>query len=152
MAHYPVNHPLRQLYRLVAALIGLYYTAFGVIGLARTAGDPFFDRGDVGVLGLRTNFAMSLLALLGGLAVIVAAAIGRNIHHWVSMVGGWALVALGVVTMAFLQTDANILNVAMANVVTYLVTGLLLITSGLYGRVGKAHTEAVVRHEPVAKV
>jgi hypothetical protein len=43
MAHYPVNHQPRQTYRLLAAAAaaGRYFLVAGVIGLARTWGDPY---------------------------------------------------------------------------------------------------------------
>lgn len=155
MVHYPVNHQFRHAYRLLAGLIALYYLAFGILGLIRTWGDPIFGRDGEWVLWLRTNPAMSVLALLGGAVVLGAALVGGNAHHWVSMVAGWALAVLGVAVMAFLQTEANVLDASMVNVIVYLVSGLLLITAGLYGRVEpdpRERTGPGVQHDPVAKV
>ena len=32
MAHFPVNHPLRPLYRTLAGLVGAYLLVFGIVG------------------------------------------------------------------------------------------------------------------------
>ena len=61
MAHYPLNHHLRQTYRFLAGLAGLYLALVGVLGLAATWGDPFTDRGHEWVLGLRVNPASAWL-------------------------------------------------------------------------------------------
>jgi hypothetical protein len=39
MAHNPVNHPLRPLYRALGALTGVYLILFGIVGIIVTAGD-----------------------------------------------------------------------------------------------------------------
>lgn len=142
MAHYPVNHHLRQTYRLVAGGAGLYLSLVGGIGLARTWGDPLFHRGADWALGLRVNPAASGIILLAGLAVLIAAVLGGNLHHRVNLVLGWTLCVFAMVVMALIQTDANILNVSMANVVVLSVLGLLVITAGLYGKVSDSSSSA----------
>lgn len=155
MAHYPVNHHLRPVYRAVAGLIGLYFLAFGILGTAASWGDPLFDRGAVWVLGLRTNLAWSLLAAVLGVVVLAAVVIGGNLYQRVTTVAGWGLLVLAVFHLAVLQTEVNILNFSMVDVLACMVAGLLLITAGLYGRVQPAgapeHTEPGVGNEPVAK-
>jgi hypothetical protein len=42
------------------------------------------------------------------------------------------------VTMAFIQTDANILNISMSNVIALTIAGLFVLIGGLYGKVGSA--------------
>ncbi|MBL7254758.1 DUF4383 domain-containing protein [Paractinoplanes lichenicola] len=136
MAHYPLNHPLRPLYRTLAFLAAAYLTLFGAIGLGVTAGDPFFHRGADWVLGLRTNPATAWVSLLLGLALLVAVVVGRNLYHQVTLVLGWVLAGLAMIVMAVLQTDANVLNFSMINVVVLAGLGLVVITAGLYGKIG----------------
>ncbi|WP_433370782.1 DUF4383 domain-containing protein [Actinoplanes sp. CA-142083] len=136
MAHYPLNHHLRQTYRFLAGLAGLYLTLFGVIGIAKTWGDPFFHRGADWVLGLRTNPAASWLYTIIGILLLAAVLLGGNLYHQVTLVLGWGLCGLGVAIMAFLQTDANILNASMINVIVTIALGLVTLTAGLYGKVG----------------
>jgi hypothetical protein len=152
MAHYPLNHHLRQTYRFLAGLAGLYLTLFGVIGVAKTWGDPFFYRdGGDWVLGLRTNPAASWLYTIVGILLVAAVLIGGNVYHQVALVLGWGLCGLGILIMAFLQTDANALNASMSNVMVTILVGLVTLTGGLYGKVGSpraARTEAVASHGP----
>ena len=67
MAHIPVNHPLRPVYRAVAFVIGLYLLIFGIVGVTRSAGHDFFaSHQDISALGLHTNMAFSLLSVVAG--------------------------------------------------------------------------------------
>ena len=150
MAHYPLNHHLRPVYRLLAGLAGLYLSLVGIIGIAKTWGDPFFYRdGADWVLGLRVNPAGSWLFAIVGIVLLAAVLIGGNAYHHIALVLGWGLCGVAVLVMAFLQTDANVLNASMANVITTIILGLVTLTAGLYGKVGSstaAHAEAVAAH------
>ncbi|MEU4216279.1 DUF4383 domain-containing protein [Actinoplanes sp. NPDC026623] len=136
MSHYPLNHHLRQPYRWLTAVAGLYLTLFGVMGIVVTWGDPFFNRGSDWVLGLRTNPATAWLSTVAGLIVLVSALIGGNLHHRVNLVMGWGIMAAAMTMMATIQTDANVMNASMSNVVVLTVLGLLILVGGLYGKVG----------------
>jgi hypothetical protein len=137
MAHYPLNHHLRQTYRFVAFLAGAYLVVAGVIGLATTWGDSFFGHdGHAWSLGLRVNPAGSWLFTVLGLVVVAATLIGGNVHHQVTLVAGWAMCGLAVLIMATLQTDANALDASMINVLILLILGVVTLTAGLYGKVG----------------
>ena len=149
MAHYPLNHHLRPVYRFLAALAGLYLLAFGVIGLGATWGDPFFHRAPDWVLGLRTNPAAAWLATIAAVLLVAGILIGGNVFHRVALVLGWALCAFGVYLMAFMQTDANVFNASMVNVIVLVLLGLIVLTAGLYGRTGTAEAarqEAQLEH------
>jgi hypothetical protein len=137
MAHYPLDHHLRRTYRFLAALAGLYLLAFGIFGVARTWGDPFLHRGADWVLGLRTNPAAAWLATAAGVLLLASIVIGGNVYHRIALVLGWSLCVYGVAVMAFLRTDANVVNASMVNVITLLVLGLVVLTAGLYGKVGE---------------
>ena len=141
MAHYPVNHHFRQVYRLLAGLVGLYLTLVGVIGVASTWGDGFLHRGGDWSLGLRVNPLMSLLILVAGLVILVAAVVGGNLHHRVNLVAGWGILAVAVFLMIVMQTDANVFNASMVNVIVLLIGGLVVLTAALYGKVGTSDEE-----------
>jgi hypothetical protein len=136
MAHYPLNHHLRQTYRFFAGLAGLYLTLYGVLSLAATWGDPLFHRGTDWALGLRANPAAAWLYAVVGVLLLAVVLLGGNLYHYVALGIGWGLCALGTLVMAFLQTDANILNASMSNVIVTIVLGLIVLTAGLYGKVG----------------
>lgn len=149
MAHIPVNHPLRPLYRTLAGLIGAYILVFGVIGLIQTWGDPLFDRGDVWVLGLRTNLAFAVLSIAYGLVLLGANLLGGNLGHLVNVGAGVLFMLAGMLMMTLMQTDANILNFSMSTVIVSLVFGLIVFTAGLYDKVGtseEAEAEDAFRH------
>ena len=137
MAHYPLNHHLRQTYRFLATLAGLYLVLFGAIGLGRTWGDPFFHRGSDWVLGLRTNPATAWLTTVVGVVLLAIVLIGANTFHRVALVLGWAIFVYAAFLLAVMQTDANVFNASMINVIVLILLGLVVLTAGLYGKVGK---------------
>jgi hypothetical protein len=149
MAHYPLNHHLRQTYRFIAGLAGLYLLLFGVIGLGTTWGEPFFHRGSDWVLGLRTNPAAAWLATLAGLLLLAVVLIGGNVFHRVAIVLGWGICGFAMVVMTMIQTDANAFNVSMINVIVLVLLGLAVLTAGLFGKVGPskaARAETAAEH------
>ncbi|GAA0542833.1 hypothetical protein GCM10010172_25370 [Paractinoplanes ferrugineus] len=149
MAHYPLNHHLRPVYRFFAGLAGLYLALFGIIGVASTWGDGFFHRGADWVLGLRTNPAAAWLYTIIGVLLLLAVLVGGNFYHHVTLIMGWVLAAFGVLIMAVIQTDANVLNASMVNVIVTIVLGVVALCAGLYGKVGSAdaaRTESAAAH------
>jgi hypothetical protein len=149
MAHIPVNHPLRPLYRTIAGLIGLYVLVFGILGLVETWGGPLFERDGTWVLGLRTNLAFSFMSVVFG-AIIVFGALHRgNLGHYMSLTIGVIFMLAGLGMMAFMQTDLNVLNFSMSTAIVSLIFGLLFLATGLYDKVGSpedAHAENHYRH------
>src|SRR3982074_2269112 len=113
MAHIPINHPLRPLYRALSGLSGLYVLIFGIVGYIRTSDLDFFARHGEWVLGLRTNPAFSVLSIVAGAAVLAGALIGRNLFPLLNLAAGIVFLIAGIVMMLLLQTDANILAFSM---------------------------------------
>jgi hypothetical protein len=138
MSHTPVNHPLRPLHRVLAGLTGLYVLVFGAIGVAGTAGTPLFGHPSEYALGLRTNLAFSLISIAAGIVILGASVLGRNIDYRVNQVAGYAFAGMGMLMLALLQTDANFLNFSVATCVVSFVISLVLLTAGLYSKVGSA--------------
>jgi hypothetical protein len=149
MAHLPVNHHLRPLYRTLAGLAGAYILVFGIAGLVESAGTPLFGRQGTWVLGLRTNLAFSLLSIAVGVIVLGANLIGRNLDQYVNLAAAVTFLVAGLVMMTLLQTDANFLNFTMATCVVSFILGLVMLAAGLYGRVGspeQQYAEEAYRH------
>ncbi|SCL36415.1 protein of unknown function [Micromonospora pallida] len=143
MPHFPVNHPARPLYRALSGLVGLYILIFGVWGVAKTWGDPLFDRGNDWALGLRTNPAFSLASVLFGIVLLIGASRRSNLGHYMNLTAGVVFLVTAVLMMSVLQTDANFLNFSMSTVVVSMIFGLLLLATGLYDKVGPpGHAEA----------
>ncbi|RLP95685.1 MULTISPECIES: DUF4383 domain-containing protein [unclassified Micromonospora] len=155
MPHFPVNHPARPLYRVLAGLIGVYILVFGVWGVAETIGDPLFDRGSNWALGLRTNLAFSLASVVFGIVLIVGASRRTNLGHYMNLTAGVVFLLTSILMMSVLQTDANFLNFSMSTVIVSMLFGLILLGTGLYDKVGPeehAETERRNRSHPVAEV
>src|SRR5689334_10106851 len=101
MAHNPVNHPLRPLYRVVGFLAGAYLVVFGIVGMIQTSGEPFTGANDKTVLGQGANMLLSIIMLAVGVVVLIATAIGRNIDTAVDQYLGYGLLVLGTFGLAF---------------------------------------------------
>jgi len=138
VAHFPVNHPARPLYRVFAGLVGLYILVFGVLGTVTTWGEPLFARDGDWVLGLRTNRAFALVSIAFGVVLLIGASRRNNLGHYMNLTAGIVFMVTGLGMMAVLQTDANFLNFSMSTVVVSLVFGLLLLATGLYDKIGPA--------------
>jgi hypothetical protein len=138
MSHTPVNHPLRPLYRVLAGLTGLYVLLFGIVGLIETAGTEPFGHPDAYALGLRTNLAFAVISIIAGVIILAGIAIGRNLDYLINQVAGYAFAFMGMLMLALLQTDANFLNFSVATCIVSFVISLVLLTAGLYSKVGSA--------------
>lgn len=136
MAHIPLNHPARPIYRVLAGLIGLYILVFGVWGAARTLGDPLFDRDGEWVLGLRTNLAFALVSVVFGAFLLVGASRRGNLGHYMNLIAGVVFLVTSILMMSVLQTSANVLSFSMSTVIVSMLFGLILLGTGLYDKVG----------------
>jgi len=146
MAHIPVNHPLQPFYRFVGGLAGLYVFVFGVIGVTRTRDLATFERhGLPTVLFLHTNRAFAILSIVMGAVLLLGAIIGRVLNHLLNLIAGIVFLVAGLVMLVFLQTDLNLLGFGVSTCVASFILGLVLVTAGLYGKVG--NSAAVAREE-----
>ncbi|MFR9778167.1 DUF4383 domain-containing protein [Micromonospora sp. MS34] len=136
MAHFPVNHPARPLYRVLSGLVGLYILVFGVYGVFETWGDGLFSRTSNWALGLRTNLAFSLVSVVFGAFLLIGASRRGNLGHYMNLTAGAVFMVTGILMMSVLQTQANFLNFSMSTVVVSLLFGLILLATGLYDKVG----------------
>ncbi|MFI6760293.1 DUF4383 domain-containing protein [Micromonospora sp. NPDC050417] len=146
MAHIPINHPARPLYRVLSGLVGLYILIFGIFGLVETSGDSLFGRDDVYALGLRTNLAFSLVSVLFGIVILIGASLRGNLGHFMNLTAGVVFLVVGIVMLTVLQTDANILNFSVATVVVSMIFGLVTFATGLYDKVGPPERAEAERH------
>jgi hypothetical protein len=137
MAHNPINHPLRPLYRLLAILAAAYLIVFGVVGLIVTSGS--------GVLGQGANMLWAIVALVIGAVVLLATLAPRNIGNQVQWLLGWTLLVIGTYELATSRTDANFLKFTIATVIVTYIVGLALVLAGLYTKVGEPEHAAAPR-------
>jgi hypothetical protein len=154
MPHFPVNHPARPLYRVLAGLVGLYILVFGVWGVVETFGDSLFDRGSHWALGLRTNLAFSLASVVFGVVLIIGASRRSNLGHYMNLTAGVVFLVTSILMMSVLQTEANFLNFSMSTVIVSMLFGLILLGTGLYDKVGSeelAAEERKRRNHPISE-
>jgi hypothetical protein len=135
MAHNPVNHPLRPMYRVVGFLAGAYLIAFAIVGLIQTSGESFTGSTGVRVLGQGSNMLWSLVTLALGAIIVIAAAVGRNLDTTADKFLGYGLLVAGTYELAFSRTDANIFGFTISTVIVTYLVGTALITASLYSKV-----------------
>ncbi|MEU8253995.1 DUF4383 domain-containing protein [Micromonospora inaquosa] len=136
MAHTPVNHPARPIYRAIGGLTGLYLVVFGVLGIIASTGNEILAQDDTRVLGQGTNLGYSLLSVLLGIVVLVGTALGRNIDVAINQWLAYSLMVISLAGLAFIRTDANIFNFSITTVVVVMAAALVLLMVGMYGKVG----------------
>ncbi|MFI2199798.1 DUF4383 domain-containing protein [Streptomyces sp. NPDC020192] len=134
--HLPVDHRLNAVYRIGAGLIGAFLVAFGVLGLVNHIG--FFNTGGATAAGLNTNGALSVLSICIGAILLAGMVIGGNVASTLNMVLGVLFLLNGFLFLGLLDTPHNFLAFKIQNVLFSFVVGLLLMTFGMYGRVGSA--------------
>ena len=137
MAHIPINHHLQPLYRVLAGLSGLYVLVFGIVGLVQTRGlDTFAQEGLPSVLGLQANRAFAIISIVAGVIVLGGAIVGGNLDQSLNLGASLVFLVAGMAMMILMQTDLNFLGFSMATCIVSFVIGLVLLTAGLYGKVG----------------
>ncbi|MDO0927906.1 DUF4383 domain-containing protein [Streptomyces sp. TG1A-8] len=134
--HLPVDHRLNRVYRVGAGLIGLFLLAFGILGMINRIG--FFSTGGDTVVGLNTNGALSVLSICVGAVLLVGMVIGGNVASTLNMVLGVLFLLNGFLNLGLLDSGSNFLAFKMQNVLFSFAVGLLLMTFGMYGRVGSS--------------
>ncbi|MCS0601297.1 DUF4383 domain-containing protein [Streptomyces sp. LP11] len=132
--HLPVDHRLNRVYRFGAGLIGAFLVAFGILGLINHIG--FFGTGGNTVVGLNSNGTLSVLSICIGALLLVGMVIGGNFASTLNMVLGVLFLLNGFLFLGLLDSDSNFLAFKIQNVLFSFVVGLLLMTFGMYGRVG----------------
>ncbi|MEU3828816.1 DUF4383 domain-containing protein [Streptomyces sp. SID486] len=132
--HLPVDHRLNRVYRIGAGLIGAFLVAFGILGLIDQIG--FFNTGGNMVAGLNSNGALSVLSICIGVLLLVGMVIGGNFASTLNMVLGVLFLLNGFLFLGLLDTESNFLAFKIQNVFFSFIVGLLLMTFGMYGRVG----------------
>ncbi|MFG2357764.1 DUF4383 domain-containing protein [Streptomyces sp. NPDC048521] len=134
--HLPADHRLNKVYRIGAGLIGAFLLAFGILGLIDQIG--YFNTGGDTVVGLNTNGSLSVLSICIGLLLLVGMVIGGNFASTLNMVLGVLFLLNGFLFLGLLDTDSNFLAFKIQNVFFSFIVGLLLMTFGMYGRVGSS--------------
>lgn len=124
----PLNHRLGRAYRVCAGVVGVALAVFGALALLLSG-----DR----LLGVTAGPAAGIGAAVVGLVLVAAAVAGGNTAAEVNALAGALLMVVGLACLLVMRTeDWNVLDARMTDVVVLFVVGFLLLTFGVYGRVG----------------
>lgn len=135
MAHNPVNHPLRPLYRTLGFLAGAYLVVFGIVGLINSSDLSFAGLNSGTVFGLGSSVLWSIVSIVLGAIIVIAAVVGRNLDVAANKYLGWTLLVIGCYELATIRTDVNVFGFTIGTVIVTYGVGLLLILASLYGKV-----------------
>jgi hypothetical protein len=138
LSHAPVNHPLRPIYRSLAAIAAIATVLIGGVGFATTTSHDYFGPGTGSLLGLGMNPGHGLLMAGTGIVVLLALLVGRNVDQVLLLFFGFGLMGVGTLGLLLMRTDLNFLNYRMPNVIVAYAIGTLLFTAGLYVKSGRA--------------
>jgi len=152
MAHIPVNHPLRPLYRVLSFLAGAYLVVYGIVGLITTSGDDATGIAPHRILGEGGNIIWSIVSLVLGAIVLIGTVIGRNLDMTIDKYIGWGLLVIGAYGVATGRTDADFLGFTISTVVVTFIVGLVLIVSSLYLKTAPESEAGEPRHVREAEV
>lgn len=132
MAHFPVDHPLRGAYRLLALVIGLALAVFGVVAYLQTRDASLLAKDPERVWGLSANPVFGVFALVVGIALVLGVVVGRNLDVSLNIGLGVLLMVVGAVGLCLIRSDANVIAASITNVNVLFVLGMLLLAAGFY--------------------
>lgn len=127
------HNALDLVHRIGAAVIGAGIALFGVLGIVNSL--DYFSTSGERVAGLSTNGLLSTVSLVTGAILVLAALRGGRTASTTTIVIGTLFLLSGLLNLLVLDTELNLLAFAIPNVVFSLVTGMVLLFLGLYGRV-----------------
>jgi hypothetical protein len=132
-----VNRPGRRGYRVVAALVGIAYAAFGVLALVVTDDVAFSGERGHPFIGLTLNGATGILLLAAAVLVLAAALAPGNLGA-VAMTGGAVLLLLvGLFFLAVFRTDVNVVAFTIIDVGAFWALAMIVFWCGMHAFEGE---------------
>jgi hypothetical protein len=132
MMRSPPENQLDLVHRIGAAVLGVGLWVFGILGFVSPL--EFFAIHGKAVLGLASNGLLSTISLIVGGILIGAALRGGRISSTITVAVGLLFLLSGLLNLAVLDTEFNLLAFRLPNVVFSLIAGMLLLFLGAYGR------------------
>lgn len=123
---------LDLVHRVGAAVLGAGLGVFGILGFVNRL--AFLSLQGEEIFGLSSNGMLSTISVVVGGILIAAALRGGRISSTVTAVVGVLFLLSGLVNLAVLNTDLNLLAFRLPNVIFSFVAGMLLLFLGAYGR------------------
>ncbi len=128
----PSGRRLDLVHRIGAAVLGVGLCVFGVLGVANRL-EFLAVQGKV-LLGLASNGLLSAISLVVGGVLVGAAWRGGRSSSTVTVVVGLLFLLSGLLNLAVLNTELNLLAFRLSNVIFSFIAGMLLLFLGAYGR------------------
>ena len=118
--------------RVGAVAVAVVILVFGLLGFA--GGLRFFSTEGQPLLGMSSNGLLSTISVLTAVVLLAAALRSPRVASTVMIVVGVLFLLSALANLAVLRTSFNVLAFEMTNVAFSLVTGLVLLLLGAYGR------------------
>ena len=132
MSSTPPGRRLDLVHRIGSAVFGAGLCVFGALGVANRL-EFLAVQGKV-VLGLASNGLLATISLIVGGVLVGAAWRGGRIASTITVVVGVLFLLSGLLNLAVLDTQLNLLGFRLSNVIFSLIAGMLLLFLGAYGR------------------
>ncbi|WP_245160473.1 DUF4383 domain-containing protein [Blastococcus sp. CT_GayMR20] len=131
--HLSLPHPqVLTVHRVGAVAVAAVIAVFGILGFA--GGLAFFSTEGEPILGMSSNGLLSAVSVVTAGVLVAAAARGARIASTVMILVGALFIVSGLLSLAVLRTELNLLAFEFSNVVFSAVAGLTLLLLGAYGR------------------
>ncbi|MGH3823585.1 MAG: DUF4383 domain-containing protein [Pseudonocardiaceae bacterium] len=132
MSSTPPGRRLDLVHRIGSAVFGAGLCAFGALGVANRL-EFLAVQGKV-LLGLASNGLLATISLIVGGVLVGAAVRGGRISSTITIIVGVLFLLSGLLNLAVLHTQLNLLGFRLSNVIFSLIAGMLLLFLGAYGR------------------
>lgn len=109
--------------RHAANSLGAGYLALGLVGFVVTGVNGFTTRTGPTVLGFAVNPLLNFVHLVVGVALLVAAGLGDDAARQTTAVLGGVFLVLGLLGLALVGTEANVLALNRVDNALHLLTG-----------------------------
>ena len=126
------NHRIWHVHQVGSGVLGGVLVTFGLLGFINQL--DFFATTGGEVNGISSNGLLSAVSVVFGAGLIASAFAPRETSSWVATLTGALFVVGGLGNLALLETSANLLAFELPNVLFSLLSGIALLTLGLYGR------------------
>ena len=126
------HHHIWHVHQVGCGVLGGVLVTFGLLGFVNQL--DFFATSGGDVAGISSNGLLSTISVVIGAGLIASAFAPRATSSWVATVVGAVFVLAGFANLAVLETSANVLAFELPNVVFSLLSGIVLLALGLYGR------------------
>jgi hypothetical protein len=127
-----VNHPHQGAYRVLAAVIGVLFVAFGLAALLLAGDVPFAGRFGHGLLGLVVNRSTGILWVGLGLLVVLGAVLPANTGAY-TLTGSSAVILLvGLAFLSVSRTDANVVAYSVVDICVTWVAAMVVLWCAMH--------------------